>query len=71
MMICMSLVCALLMQASEKKSQKKDLNLDELRSAVRQEREEHQKTRGADYIRGLEVKRNKILSEKSATEDKK
>jgi hypothetical protein len=71
--ICMSLVCVVSVQASEKKSQKNELrNLDQVRSALRKEHEEIQKNHGADYVRGLEVKRNnKIQSEKSITEDKK
>jgi hypothetical protein len=71
--ICMSLICVVSVQASEKKSGKIDVkNLDQLRSAVRKEREDYQKNHGADYLKGLEVKRNnKIQSEKSITEDKK
>jgi hypothetical protein len=70
--VCMSLICVVSMQASEKRNQKNELtNLDQVRSALRKEHEDHQKNRGADYLKGLEIKRNRIHSEKSITEDKK
>jgi len=70
--MCMSLVCVVSMQASEKKSGKEDIKTrDRLRTALRKEHEDFRKTHGTDFVKGLEAKRTKMHSEQSVTEDKK
>jgi hypothetical protein len=70
--VCMSLVCALSMQAAEKKSKKQEITtVDQLRTEYLRAREDNQKNGGASYLNYLEVKRDKKYSEKSTVGDTK
>ena len=66
-----SLVCVVLLVASEKKKKIDITSLDQLRTETRHAKQDFNRTRGSDFVEKLDQKRNKMHSEHTTAGDTK